>query len=239
MTTHETSQPTLPAKATIAELVETEKFEQLSKRHQQFMYAIDKNLVAANLTSAIRRDIYTEMVDTLIQGQQTGQTARQLYGTPTECAAVIFKQQFPTEDEHTKSPDWQIAMDGGLILGSIFTLITGLSIMRNSEDMQSAFIMGAITLVINYVVAGYAMLMTSKVLPNMEAPKGQRGYGKYFAVSTLSMLVWVAAISLSSFVLPKSIDVIMPYELYFIIGAATFALRIYLKKKWNIRGGLF
>lgn len=215
-------------------------FAQLTKRNQQFLLAVDKNLVAANLTAAIRRDIYTEMAETLVEGQHTGQTARQLYGTPTECASVILKQQFPTESDGEKSPDWQIALDGALILGSVFTFITGFSLMRAGEGATTtAMSMGLITLILNYIVAGFSMLSTSKVLPNMDAPKGQRGYIKYFTVSFASMLVWVAVVTLSSVFLPASINPMLPYELYLLIGAGTFFLRFYLKKKWNIKGGLF
>ncbi len=40
----------------------------------------------------------------LEEGQQTGQTARQLYGTPTEpYVAVILEQQLPSDDEGTLS----------------------------------------------------------------------------------------------------------------------------------------
>ena len=77
------------------------------------------------------------MCETLEEGQQTGQTARQLYGTPTECTAVILEQQFPSDDEGERSADWKIALDGGLLLGSVFTLITGFSLMRQGEQLRS------------------------------------------------------------------------------------------------------
>lgn len=220
------------------ELTDTSAFNQLTKRNQQFLIAVDKNLVAANLTQEIRHAIYHEMVETLIDGQHTGKTARQLYGTPTECAATIMKQQFPTEDDSAVSPDWQIALDGSLILGSIFTLITGISLM-NANGESSGLTLGLITLMLNYIIAGGAMLATAKVLPKMDAPKGQRGYFKYFAVSTLSMVVWVTVITLTSLFLPASVNLILPAEAYLVIGGLGIALRFYLKKKWRIKGGLF
>ncbi|MCW6676103.1 DUF1129 domain-containing protein [Aerococcaceae bacterium NML180378] len=220
------------------ETIEPAQFNQLTKRNQQFLMAVDKNLVAANLTHEVRTAIYNEMMETLVQGQQTGQTARQLYGTPTECVETIMKQQFPTAGEATVSPDWQIALDGGLILGSIFTLITGVSLM-NAKGETSGLVLGLITLILNYIIAGGAMLATAKVLPKMDAPKGERGYFKYFAVSTLSMIVWVTVITLASVFLPSSINPMLPYEAYLLIGGVGLALRFYLKKKWCIKGGLF
>ena len=223
-----------------ASLTESEIFGRLTKRNQQYMLTLDRNLAAANLTESIRQQIYQEMCETLEEGQQTGQTARQLYGTPTECTAVILEQQFPSDDEGERSADWKIALDGGLLLGSVFTLITGFSLMRQGEHSEATINnMGLITLIVNYLVAGSAMLIVSKVLPDMDAPKGKRGYFKYFSVSSLAMLGWIVAVSISSVIFPTAINPVFPYDIYFIIGGLTFLLRFYLKKRWNIKGGLF
>ncbi|MGO4939287.1 DUF1129 domain-containing protein [Fundicoccus sp. Sow4_D5] len=220
--------------------LEWDEFNQLTKRSQQFLVSIDKKLTDGGLTEAVKMPIYTEMLETLIEGQQVGQTARQIYGTPTECATSILNQNFQDQTEVTRSPDWQIALDGGLILGSVFTFIVGLSMMNaNAEQPEAVLSMGLITLILNYLVAGWAMLQTSKVMPNMEAPKGKKGYFKYFGVSSLWMIVWVAVVTLSAAFIPSVINPIFPPMVYMVIGAATFGLRFYLKKRYNIVGGVF
>lgn len=220
--------------------LEWDEFNQLTKRSQQFLVSIDKKLTDGGLTETVKMPIYTEMLETLIEGQQVGQTARQIYGTPTECATSILNQNFQNQTEVTRSPDWQIALDGGLILGSVFTFIVGLSMMNaNAEQPEAVLSMGLITLILNYLVAGWAMLQTSKVMPNMEAPKGKKGYFKYFGVSSLWMIVWVAVVTLSAAFIPSVINPIFPPMVYMVIGAATFGLRFYLKKRYNIVGGVF
>ncbi|MGO4928242.1 DUF1129 domain-containing protein [Fundicoccus sp. Sow4_F4] len=220
--------------------LEWDEFNQLTKRSQQFLVSIDKKLTDGGLTETVKMPIYTEMLETLIEGQQVGQTARQIYGTPTECATSILNQNFQDQTEVTRSPDWQIALDGGLILGSVFTFIVGLSMMNaNAEQPEAVLSMGLITLILNYLVAGWAMLQTSKVMPNMEAPKGKKGYFKYFGVSSLWMIVWVAVVTLSAAFIPSVINPIFPPMVYMVIGAATFGLRFYLKKRYNIVGGVF
>lgn len=214
-------------------------FYGLTKRNQQFMVSLDKHLTATGMSDGIKESIYTEMTETLLEGQQNGQTARQLYGTPTETAEVIFKQNFQDETVLTKSPDWQIALDGGLILGSIFTFIAGVSALNNEGQPETMLSMGLITLIINYVVGGFAMLATSKVMPDMDAPKGKKGYFKYFGVSSLAMIIWVFAITISAAILPPVINPTFSAEVYLLIGAATFGLRFLLKKKLNIVGGIF
>lgn len=220
--------------------LEWDEFNQLTKRSQQFLVSIDKKLTDGGLTETVKMPIYTEMLETLIEGQQVGQTARQIYGTPTECATSILNQNFQDQTEVTRSPDWQIALDGGLILGSVFTFIVGLSMMNaNAEQPEAVLSMGLITLILNYLVAGWAMLQTSKVMPNMEAPKGKKGYFKYFGVSSLWMIAWVAVVTLSAAFIPSVINPIFPPMVYMVIGAATFGLRFYLKKRYNIVGGVF
>ena len=236
------SQETTPAAVLEHPLpgLEWAEFNQLTKRSQQFLVSIDKKLTDGGLTETIKQPIYQEMLETLLEGQQVGQTARQIYGTPTECATSILNQNFKEQNEVTRSPDWQIALDGGLILGSVFTFIVGLSMMNaNAEQPEAVLSMGLITLILNYLVAGWAMLQTSKVMPDMNAPKGKKGYFKYFGISSLWMIVWVAVVTLSAAFIPPVINPIFPPMVYMVLGAATFGLRFLLKKRLNIVGGVF
>ena len=56
-------------------------------------------------------------------------TARQLFGTVTERVQSIVAG--PVKDPDAKSPDWQIAVDGGLLVGGLFALVTGVMLMLN------------------------------------------------------------------------------------------------------------
>lgn len=216
------------------------EFNKLTKKSQQYLVSLDKKLTDGGLTETVKKPIYAEMLETIIEGQQAGQTARQIYGTPTECTTTILNQNFKDQTEVTRSPDWQIALDGGLILGSVFTFIVGLSMMNATTDQpETVLSMGLITLILNYLVAGWAMLQTSKVMPDMEAPKGKKGYFKYFGISSLWMIVWVAVVTLSAAFIPPVINPIFPPMVYMVIGAATFALRFFFKKRYNIVGGVF
>ncbi|AXY24558.1 hypothetical protein CL176_00120 [Suicoccus acidiformans] len=211
-------------------------YNQLTKRNQQFLFDIDRYLID-EMPYEVRTKVYEEMVETLLAGQLSSQTARQIYGTPSEVAVTILEQEIKADEEAVTSPDWMIALDGSLFLGSVFTFLTGLSMM-NAEEGQATY-MGVLTIIVNYLFAGLAMLMISKVIPNPDAPKGERGYLRYFLVSILAMLVWFVAITASSVWLPASINPAFSGEVYMIIAAATFILRYYLKKRLNIQSDLF
>lgn len=236
----ETSQTATTLNSSPLSGISMDQFNQLTKRSKQFMLDVDKSLSVAEMQPAAKNLVYTEMVETLIEGQQSSQTARQLYGTPTETANVILEQEIRVQEEANQSPDWQVALDGGLMLGSIFTLITGFAAFLGSrEGAQPAFLMGLVTLIINYLAAGFSMLQTAKVLPDPEAPKGEKGYGKYFLVSTLTMILWIAAVMLTQIFLPSAINPLLPPIAYIIIAVVTFGARYLVKRYYKIEGGLF
>lgn len=219
--------------------VSRSQFERLTNKNKQFMVSIDKQL-SSQLHYEVQERVYSEMVETLIAGQSTSQTARQIYGTPTETVQVVLEQEFPDPSKQPleKSPDWQIAVDGGLILGSLFTFISGLSMMNTEEATTSAF-MGLTTMIINYIVAGFAMLATSKVMPDLDAPKGERKIWRYFLVSILAMLAWFMIVSVSSVLIPSVLNPTFTPMTYMIIAAVTFGIRYLFKRHYKIQGGVF
>ncbi|XJS10707.1 DUF1129 domain-containing protein [Aerococcaceae bacterium WGS1372] len=219
--------------------VSRSQFERLTNKNKQFMVNVDKQL-SSQLHYEVQERVYAEMIETLINGQATSQTARQIYGTPTETVQVILEQEFPDPAKQPveKSPDWQIAVDGGLVLGSLFTFITGLSMMNAEEGASTAF-MGLTTLIINYLVAGVAMLITSKVMPDLDAPKGERRLWRYFGVSILAMFGWFLIVSMSAVLIPSVLNPTFTPMTYMIIAAVTFGARYLFKRHYNIQGGVF
>lgn len=213
-------------------------FDRLTKKNQQYLLSVAKQLEADNLDTSASSAVFTEIAETLIQGQKTGQTAKHLYGTPTECANIIRDQHFPKEvkKEDVPSAPKYIALDGSLLLGSIYTLMTGVSMMNTRIENVGV---GLLTLIVNYIVAGFAMLLIARNLPNPDAPKGEKGYFRYFGMATLAMLSWVAAVSLTTAFIPPVINPLLPASALIIIGGITLVARFYIKKRFNIKGGVF
>lgn len=224
--------------ASLISALEKTVFNKLTKKNQQYLMSVDKLLSDVKIEESTYRAVLLELADTLIEGQSSGQTAKHLYGTPTECANVIREQHFPTEQTDNQAPSepWQIALDGALILGSIYTIMTGISLLNNNT---SGIGIGLLTLLVNYLVAGVAMLLISQNLPNPRAPKGQKGYLKYFGMSTLAMISWVGSVSIVTAFAPSVINPLLPAPILLAIGGITLAARFYIKKRYNIRGGVF
>lgn len=233
------SVPDYQAGPSLVAVLDQGTFNRLTKKNQQYLIAVDKLLSGQPLVESTYKAVMGELTETLIQGQKSGQTARHLYGTPTECAQTIREQHFPTkamQEPTTPSEAWQLGLDGSLLLGSIYTLMTGISLLNNSTIAPG---LGLLTVIVNYIVAGFAMLLIARNLPHPDAPKGEKGYLKYFAMSTLAMVSWVGAVSLATAILPPVLNPILPPIALITIGAVTLAARFYVKKRLNIRGGIF
>ena len=205
---------------------------ELTNKNEQYIYQLERALKEAGFDEAQIEKELSVMLPEIVEKQKAGVTARQLFGTVTERVQSIVAG--PTKDPDAKSPDWQIAVDGGLLVGGLFALVTGVTLMLNSETQA----MGLFTLLINFIAGAFVMLAISKNAPKFDNPKGQRGYIRYLVVSTVAMVAWLILVVLSQQYIPSVINIVMGYEWYLLIGAAALAGKFYLKKKLNIVGSV-
>ena len=211
--------------------VDTLKAE-LTNKNEQYVFQLERELKAAGFEGAQIEKELALMLPQIIEHQKSGVTARQLFGTVTERVHAIVDG--PAKDPDAKSPDWQIAVDGGLLVGGLFALVTGVTLMLSSEAQA----MGLFTLLINFIAGAFVMLAISKNAPKFDNPKGQRGYIRYLVVSTVAMVAWLILVVLSQQFIPSVINLVMSYEWYLLIGAAALSGKFYLKKKLNIVGSV-
>ena len=68
-----------------------ELMTQLTKKNDQFVFDINKILADSNLPEEKKVVEMNTILNALVEGQKTGATAKQLYGTPTEAADLIIK----------------------------------------------------------------------------------------------------------------------------------------------------
>lgn len=204
---------------------------QLTKKNEQYMLQLDRSLVAANFNEEQREQLYHEMLTELVAKQKTGLTARQIYGTVTERVSEILNEK--VNKHQTKSPDWHIALDGGLLMGGLFSLMSGVTMYLNPSQTAS---MGLITLLLNFIVGGLVLLLLSKFAPDFSKPKGETGYWKYLGVSLVSLVVWLVLVMAFQTLLPNSINISMPFIVYILIGTIAIGLKWYLKKILGIKG---
>lgn len=207
----------------------------LTKRNEQYMHDLDKSLVKEGVDSQKRERIKHDMMTQLIDVQKKGGTARQLFGTVSDQTKVILHGGQKTGDAQDVSPNWQLYLDGALFMGSVFMILSALSATANQ--------LGIVTLLLNYFLAGAAMLVISKATPQYKHnTQTQQNKWKpliiYFLMTGVAMVVWLIGMT-ALMLIPTAINPILPSSVYLLIGGVTLALKFYLKRKLNIRGGAF
>lgn len=210
-------------------------FQKLTKKNEQYMLSLNKTLIEKNMSETKKEDIFNEMLQKLVERQKSGETARQLYGTVTECANQLIDQ--PEKVQTGPSENWKIALDGGLMIGGLFSLITGLSgLFSNVEETASA--LGIITTLLNFIVGGLVILWISKNMPDRKNPK-KGGMFRYILVSTIGMLSLMVVMTGSMMVIPSAVNVPINAIGNIVVGVLAFVAKYFAKRKLNIRGGLF
>ena len=206
---------------------------QLTKKNEQYILQLERSLKEAQVSKSKIASTLEEMLPVLVEKQKKGLTARQLFGTVTQQTQSVLEG--PKKDPTVKSPDWQIAVDGGLMVGGFFALIAGITLFLNPEQSEA---MGVISLIMNFIVGGLALLALYKVTPDINQPKGKRGYIRYLVVSSLVMLAWLVIVMGTQLLIPASINYVFPAIVYLFIGSGSLVLKWYLKKTLDIRGGI-
>ncbi len=210
-------------------------FQKLTKKNEQYMLSLNKTLIEKNMSETKKEDIFNEMLQKLVERQKSGETARQLYGTVTECANQLVDQ--PEKVQTGPSENWKIALDGGLMIGGLFSLITGLSGLFNNVE-ETASSLGLITTLLNFIVGGLVILWISKNMPDRKQPK-KGGMFRYILVSTIGMLSLMVVMTGSMMVIPAAVNVPINAIGNIVIGVLAFVAKYFAKRKLNIRGGLF
>lgn len=213
----------------------TELFSQLTSKNADYMAKLDKRLKEVNYPEDDRTRVFNEMLKNLVEQQSTGVTARKIYGTVTERSIEIVEgPQEAQTGQPERSEDWKIYVDGSLMLGGMFALITGLSAVIGSANDSTG--MGLITLLLNFLVGGAVILAITKNAP-IQGVKGS--LIRYILVSIVAMFAWIVVMTGSMALIPPSINFMMPGIANLIIGALAFLGKWYFKRKYNVKGTLF
>ncbi|MFL2101213.1 DUF1129 domain-containing protein [Desemzia sp. FAM 23991] len=213
----------------------TTLYAQLTNKNEDYMAKLDKRLIEANYPDDDKTRVFNDMLKNIISQQASGITARKLYGTVTERSIEIVEgPQQAVDGKAERSEDWKLYVDGALMLGGMFALITGLSALLG--DGANSTGMGIITLLLNFIVGGFVILAITKNAPT-QGVKGS--LLRYILVSVVAMFAWIIVMTGSMALLPTSINVVLPGIVNLIIGALAFAGKWYFKRKYHVKGTLF
>lgn len=205
-------------------------YNQLNKRNQQYMYDFDRALQEKNIAAEKSNAVKFEMMTALVKAQKKGITARQMYGTVSQQVNQVVSG--PKQDLSKPSPDLHLFVDGGLMIGSLFMIISGMASQQR---------LGIVALLLNFLFAGFAMLIITKASPKYIGTtdvKNKRFLIRYVGSTIAGMLIWMVGMMALQFI-PEAINPVLDGTVYVVLGLVILALRFYIKKAWNIRGTMF
>ena len=207
-------------------------FDQLTNKNQEYMIKLNRRLDDANMPEEQKTVIFNDMLKNIVAEQANHVTARTLYGTATDQARYLIEGKQGVQVKTEKpSESWKIWLDGALLLGGMFAVITGISYFTGNEEAG----LGLMTLILNFVLGGFAVMVITKYAPR---PGVKGGFLKYVLATTATMAVWIMLMAAGTAIIPESLNPVIPGPYTLAIGLLAFLAKMYLKKKLDIKGTL-
>lgn len=208
--------------------------KQLTKRNEQYIFDLRKNLTAANFDDEKIEKELNEIMNQMINGQKNGQTARQLYGTVQEKATEIIERP----EIIPPAKPWQYWLDNSLLLLAVLGAMLGFVSLIGKNKTQGT---GLLTLLVAAFAGGLIFYLLYQMIYQYEQPGADRSkkpkMWKSILILTLGTIVWIILYG-STMYLPQALNPVIDPVIQIAIGAAAFGLRYLLKRKYHITGNL-
>ncbi|MGO3732147.1 MAG: DUF1129 domain-containing protein [Vagococcus sp.] len=209
--------------------------KQLTKKNDQFIFDMKKLLSDADFDEEKKVVALNDMLIALVNGQKTGATAKQLYGTPTEAAQLIVEAKEPLP-EMTFGKMW---LDNTLMLFVFLAVMTGTfsMISKNAQATQ-----GVLSILIGAMSGGLSFYMIYKYIYVYDLPGADQskrpGVLKSGLIMALCFIPWLLVFSFAALI-PSAYNPSLDPTMTIALGVAAYGVRYLLKKQFGIQGNLF
>lgn len=208
--------------------------QKLTKRNEQYIFDLNKSMNAANFSEEEKALGLHEVLPALVEGQKKGTTARQLFGTVSECMDMLINK--PKEMKRSKPT--LMWLDNSLVIMAMIAIMTGVMALFFKQSAGAQY--GLATLFIGSAVGGWVMYLMYKYFYQYEQPGADKSKKPKFWKAILLMVpavfLWFVAFSGSAFLLPPVINPIVDPVIQVVIGGAAYLIHYYLKKQYGVVG---
>lgn len=209
----------------------------LTKRNEEFMFQLNKQLDEQGIKAEKKPDAIKETLDTLLEAQKKGTTAKQLFGTPTQRANDLIHGVSKQAAQPTTS-FWLMAIDNGLMFFNIFTVLFGAMgiFSPKSLKVEQSGTTGITAIILVGIVGGMLFAWISTIM----SPQNRKKHNIWYKVSAvvLALGAWILVYFAAS-LLPNVVNPQLPPFLYIALAVAGFVLDVYLRRRFHIVGGAF
>ncbi|MGO2082703.1 DUF1129 domain-containing protein [Vagococcus sp.] len=210
---------------------------ELTKKNDQFMFDLKKVLTEYQVSEDKQVIALNKMLHSLVDGQKTGTTAKQIYGTPTEAAKEIAE----APDKLPESSFAILWLDNSLVLFTFLTVVTSLFSMM-SKNKEAALTQGITSLLVGAISGGLSFYFINKYVYVYNLPGADQSKKPSFLKSTgimaLCFIPWLFFFSMAQ-LLPATVNPSLDSVITLILGAIAFGGHYLLKKKFDLQGSLF
>ncbi|MHC9537558.1 DUF1129 family protein [Dellaglioa sp. BT-FLS60] len=213
-------------------------FAGLTKRNEDYVYRLNGILTDSEISDEKRDTVVSEIVAELRTEQRKGVTATKLYGPVSAKAADIIMGPQKKATEPTGS-FWLTALDNGLMMLAIFAAMYAVTgFMQKTKLQAGASGGGVLTLVVTSILGGIgAALFYKKYGPNVKK-EDKPAFWITLLVMIAFIAIWILAYMLAALI-PGPLNAALPAVVYAVIAAISFAIRIYVKRRFNINRTMF
>ncbi|HEY4399402.1 MAG TPA: DUF1129 family protein [Lactobacillaceae bacterium] len=214
---------------------------ELTKKNEAYIRQLEKLLQAnPKLTPEKISDTLKDVTEKVLAAQPSGQTATQLFGTPTQAAEQFVAPQ-DKRGKKTSSKRlheygfWTLALDTAMAITILFAGVFGLSGIFTPNSTEGT---GITSLILIALFGGVVYTRVVLALtPNPSAPHNLTR-GRRATLLALAMLGWLAGF-LALSLLPRAINPVLPGWTYLILAVVAFGVFRWNRQKSGLRGGFF
>lgn len=217
---------------------ENEKlYRQLTNKNAEYFTKLQRALLKENVDQEDVHQRLNVMMQESIDNQVEGITARRLYGTVPEQTQLLLYG--PSEEDKVVepvelSPDWQLYVDGALLVGGVFAVLSGISEYWSGTEGSSQ--LGLISMIANFLIGGLVMLSIGKTAPR---PGQKNNYWKYFGASIGSIALWALTAAVINIFVSETINMPIPPIVSIPVGVIAIGIKWWFKRRYEIVGGMF
>ncbi len=204
----------------------SEKKHQLTKKNEDFIFRFKKLLLQnSKLSTEKVAEITNEVEEQLYAAQGTGQTAAQIYGTPTQAVQQYLDPKKLAKKLHDYK-FWTLALDTSLAILMLFCVVFGFSLFfSKNANSQGA---GIVSILLIAALGGTIYTeVVLKLTPDPKKVKNGKHKSRRWFYLIGAVAAWIVGFVVLG-LLPQAINPTLPPLAYII-----FAVVAYGGFRWN------
>lgn len=196
------------------------------------MFKFNQALGGVKLKDEQKSELVDQMVKDLLEGQKSGKTARNMWGTVDQKIDNVVNP--PKKAANPVRDYWPNAAYNTLLFFTIFNLLYGITFLFSKN--AAATTMGITGIILSSIIAGLGIpLMTMLIAPGVK-----HKYSLPIRILFIAgfFVVWMAVFFIAGLI-PRVINPILNPYVYIALGVLSIGGSVWFKRRYNITGGLF